>query len=498
MAVIFNKNLEYNLGSFEEMRQQKIAQFWKFYNSNQWSWNRESGEPLQTINYSKAVVDIGVDFLMGNGFTIASHNEENNQVLVPLLNDIWEDNDKDLLGQEIALCGGVTGDAWIEVTWDSDLERIQINAIDSSMVFPVWNPLDKNEMLECSIIIPSWKKNSAGVDSDLFSNPHSDRVTVDNITKYTYKKVYTREKIREYHDEKLVNTWDNVIGLIPIAHIKNFPTTWEYGISDLQDVVSLNREINEKITNFSDIVNYHVAPTTIVFGSKADRLEKGSNKTWGLPKDARVENLHLQSDMPAMQVILELLKKGMYETASIPEQAFGNLQPVSNTSGVALEMMYHPIVRKTKKKRLTYSRGIIDASILILKYLTVYAGLDLSKYSNPFQLFVQYPRMLPKDEMIEQQINLEKLNAQLTSRAQVLRDTTDLSEQKIQAILKEADDDMMNKMKMQFTMQYGDSMGLPPGGSNVETDTPEGTVNKARREAANGSDGQGRPATSNS
>ncbi|MEK6862465.1 MAG: phage portal protein [Nanoarchaeota archaeon] len=502
MSKIFPGNertkLQFNLDNYEESRMMEVIQYWHFYQGSHWLWRREQGEPQQTINYAKAVVDIGVDFLMGNSFSISSKLDENKEELVPLINEIWDDNDRDLLSQELALIGGVTGDAWIEITWDENLKRVVITVLDSTVVYPFWNPHNKDEMLQCSITYPAWKKKGNDPDgADLWVNPSNNRSA--ELTMYRYKKVYTPEMIREYHDDMQVDEYPNPIGMIPLAHIKNLPTTHNYGMSDLKDIIGLNREFNEKLTNVSDIINYHSAPTTIIYGARATSLEKSANKIWsGLPKDARVENLELQTDLGALQKFLMDMKLAIHEVASIPQQAFGDIQPVSNTSGVALQVMYHPIVRKTKKKRLTYAKGIRDANILIIKYLDVYQVLDFKGLKNPYSTIIEFPPMLPKDELLSMQLQLEKLNAGLTSRPQVLREEYNWSEEKIDMILGEADAEKEAQMEREIGAQYqivanNKELKQAPMGSNVETDTGAGTIQKERREAHNGSDGQGRP-----
>ena len=65
-----------------------------------------------------------------------------------------------------------------------------------------------------------------------------------------------------------------------------------WGQSDIWDIIPLNRELNEKMTEVSDIINYHAAPVTIITGAKASQLERGPKKVWaGLPKDSQVFNL---------------------------------------------------------------------------------------------------------------------------------------------------------------------------------------------------------------
>lgn len=157
-------------------------------------------------------------------------------------------------------------------------------------------------------------------------------------------------------------------------HIANIPVPGSpWGLSDIADIISLNREFNEQATNIADIVNYHAAPVNVVFGAKTSNLEKGPKKLWGgLPKDARVETLENGVDLNGPLAYLELLKRGMHELTGVPENALGQTQPISNTSGVALAIMYQPAMLKWHYKTVQYGAGFRKINTLILRTLWIY------------------------------------------------------------------------------------------------------------------------------
>jgi hypothetical protein len=47
----------------------------------------------------------------------------------------------------------------------------------------------------------------------------------------------------------------------------------------------------------------------------------------------------------------------MHEMTGVPESALGQMQPISNTSGVALAIMYQPMMQRYHMKRMTYTNG---------------------------------------------------------------------------------------------------------------------------------------------
>lgn len=197
---------------------------------------------------------------------------------------------------------------------------------------------------------------------------------------FTYTELITDEGIEEYINDELIDSRPNPIGEIPITHIPNIPVASSpWGLSDIQDIITLNREYNEKATDASDIINYHSAPVTVITGAKASQLEKGPKKVWGgLPKDAQVFNLELGAGLEGPLAYLELLKRSMHELTGVPETALGQMQPISNTSGVALSIQYQPLMNRWQLKTTQYGKGLQRVNTLIIKHLFVYMPEELT------------------------------------------------------------------------------------------------------------------------
>ena len=93
----------------------------------------------------------------------------------------------------------------------------------------------------------------------------------------------TEQTIEEYINDELIDQRVNPLGEIPIAFCPNIAVASSpWGLADINDLISLNREYNEKATEISDIINYHVAPVTVITGAKASNLEKGPRKVWAI------------------------------------------------------------------------------------------------------------------------------------------------------------------------------------------------------------------------
>ena len=201
---------------------------------------------------------------------------------------------------------------------------------------------------------------------------------------------------------------ENPYGLIPFVQIKNFPIAGRpYGVGDLDDIIPLNIELNTKRSDISEIIDYHSAPITLVYGAKIGNLEKGANKVWGgLPKDSKVENLGMQGDLVASTQYTSEIKTSMCEIGGVPETVLGGASAISNTSGVALQYMNLPLIERTKIKRQCTSAGLKLVNKMILHISLIEGLIELPPNISKKDFLdneVILPDTLPKDELIELQ-----------------------------------------------------------------------------------------------
>lgn len=390
-----------SLSQSEQARVQAIQAYWDFYSGNHFRYVREQGERLVVMNYCGPIVDKSVSFLMGQPFQIQVP-KKNAANTLDILNETWDVNKRDTFGVEMGQHGSISGDCYVKVTFDEKKGVVRLIVLNSQYVFPELDPHDYAKMTAVRIIYPL--RNAEGKEQ-------------------TFMERISPDEIREFIDgeEQVARRRPNISGEIPIVHIPNMPISGMFhGKSDLAELVPMNQELNEKLTDVSDIINYHAAPVTLIFGAIAQKLEKGAKKVWsGLPKDGRVENLELQSDLAASNAYIERIKKAMLEIGQTPEIALGSQQAISNTSGVALHVQYQPLIDKTRIKQMTYGQGIKEINRLILKTWEAKLGFRVPG-EEPYASEVKFADPLPKDLLIERQIIAQDLGMGLLSRKQAM------------------------------------------------------------------------------
>jgi hypothetical protein len=365
--------------------------------------------------------------------------------------------------------GGVGGDCFVKVAYEeaytSGLDgdgnpqpgvmqkynpgKVRILPLNSAFCFPEWHPHDRNRLLRFKLKYRFWGTSAEGTRQV-----------------FTYTELLTDDAIEEYVNDELLDSRPNPLGTIPVVHIANLPASGSpWGLSDIQDIIALNREYNEKATEISDILNYHAAPVTVLIGAKASQLEKGAKKVWAIPnKDASIQNLGLTP----MQY-LEMIKRSMHEITGVPETALGQVQPISNTSGVALAIQYQPMMNRYNLKKIQYGQGIANINKYVMLTLAVKEPESLQWDPNTdvplregqlaildpmdpitYQSTVHWPPPLPIDPLvILNEIQL-KMGLGLESAKGALRALgEEFPDEKIQEIFAERMDDA----KMQGALQ---------------------------------------------
>ena len=392
-----------NLTNEETLFLKRVKEAWNFYEGYHWEGIDDLDSPQVTFNYCRPFVNKFVSFEFGKGFTIKTPVELDDvgvtvddpkieidldtngdgtlsqeelteeytikeKTMSDYLSQVWEDNKKDTLLTEIGQTKSITGEAWVKVQYEDPEEmndpfeeypngRIRLSVIPTQFAFPRFNDHDKDRLESLLIMYPIRKERDTGL---IFKRSVATTVM--------YKEFWTATEIVVYEDGEEKDRMENPYGFIPFVQIKNFPIAGRTrGQGDLDDIIPLNVELNTKKSDVSEVIDYHSAPITLVYGAKIGNLEKGANKVWGgLPKDAKVENLGLQGDLVASVGYTSDVKTSMCEIAGIPETVLGGANAISNTSGVALQYMNLPLIERTRIKRSCSSDGLQRVNKMIL------------------------------------------------------------------------------------------------------------------------------------
>ena len=437
-------------------RMNRYASNWAWYLGHHWAYKREIGEPQLTFNWVKAFSDYLVNFSFTKGVNF--YSPEATAAIVPYtLKEVWEvHNNKQQVLMELAQLGSVSGDCFVKVAYEPPYVdpagvpqegRIRILPINPAFCFPEWHPHDRSRMIR-------------------FKTKYKFFATAQDGTRQvmTYVELMTEDMIEEYINDELIDQRPNPIGEIAVAFCPNITVASSpWGLADIVDIIPLNREYNEKATEISDIINYHASPVTVITGAKASNLEKGPRKVWAVTnKDAKIQQLELQTNFTGPLGYMELLKQAMHELTGVPASALGTMQPISNTSGVALAIQYQPLMLKHDRKKVNYTKLFERINELILRHafvfapeLTIYDPVRSSTYLKADQMpqldptiavsyrtYVDWPSPMPIDRLLKINEIQALMAMNLESRRGALRDLgTQFPDQKIREIFEEVMED---------------------------------------------------------
>lgn len=467
---------------------------WAMYLGHHWSYRREIGETQMVYNYFRAFTDYVVNFTFSRGVQFRSPKQT--EAIVPdLLKRVWEvDNNKHGVLWEMGQQGGVSGDCFVKVAYEEAWQdstgkfhpgRVRILPLNSSFAFPEFHPHDRNRLIRFKLKYRFWGTSVEGTRQV-----------------YTYTEILTDDMIEEYINDELIDSRPNPLGLIPVVHIPNVLISGSpWGLSDCHDIIVLNRNYNEVATDVADIINYHAAPVTVITGAKASNLEKGPKKVWGgLPKDAQVFNLDGGgSGLQGAIEYLKIVKISMHEMVGVPESALGQVQAVSNTSGVALSIQYQPLMNRYNQKIVQYGKGLEQINSLVIRTLAFkepemlewnpdfngpikpgqYPMLDPNDPLT-YQTFAHFPQPLPLDKLIVLSEIQQMMAMNLESREGALRRLgEEFPNEKLEEIRTELMDDAksdgaLNMLKSQINAAIVALTGILPDGSGEQQMGPDG------------------------
>ena len=456
---------------------------WAMYLGHHWGYRREQGEMQISVNYYRAFLDYIARFTFGKGVHFKSPKET--EAIIPdRLERVWEvDNNKMQILFEMAQTGGVSGDCFVKIAYEEAWEdsigryhpgRVRILPLNPAFAFPEFHPHDRTRLLRFKQKYRFWGTSLEGTRQV-----------------FTYTEILTDDIIEEYINDELIDSRPNPLGQIPVVHIPNIPVSGSpWGLADAHDIITINRSYNEISTDIADIINYHAAPVTVIVGAKASNLEKGAKKVWGgLPKDSQVFNLEGGgAGLAGAMEYLASLKTAMHEMMNVPETALGQVQPISNTSGVALSIQYQPLMNRWSQKVAQYGKGLERINELVILNLVVKEP-EVLQYdptqdgplkegqltkldpNDPitYRSFAHFPEPLPLDKLILMNELQQKMSLGLESKEGALRALgEEFPEEKLEEIRKEMIEDAkadgaLTLIKVQIQKEIMDMTGMMPG-----------------------------------
>jgi hypothetical protein len=379
-------------------RRQCIQQAWKAYRG-------ELQDPLKVArdqpndnvkaNRCAPIVDKGVSFLFGQALKIECNDQED-------LDNFWgDDDDKMTTLTKLAMNGGVCGQTFVKLIPSQedgvpprmvilDPMLIRILTLPDDCELPVAYVIEypvNAEMQKRQIIARVDPRN------DLYTLGEKDIEDTWTITNYV-----RRGEQGNWTQDGVPEDWPYPFA--PIFTCQNLPNPNEpWGIPDLtQDLIGMNKSINFMLSNISRVAKYHGHPVTWASGVGTSQIKLDIDNLIVLQSEsAKIEKIAAMENFTGMLSVVADLRSDMDEQSRIPAVALGRLVdlPKGNISGVALQLLFQPIIEKTILKQRLYGKLVRELSRAALVLCN---KLSIDEYAD-YQVDLHWQNLLPVDDL---------------------------------------------------------------------------------------------------
>ncbi len=368
------------------------------------------------VNFARAVVDKGVAFLFGQDirFELDETRQTEDE---KWLSACWEANRGMVALQKLALSGAVAGHAFAKIVLGQPYPRVVI--LDPASVTVRWEPDDLETVALYRIQYTTLDYRTG--------KPVSLRQTIERDGASRWRITDQASENGNAWETRSESMWP--YAWAPVVDCQNLPNPNEFwGIGDLEeDVIQLNRSINFVLSNLSRIIRFHAHPKTWGRGFSGSQLSVAVDETIVLPSpDAELHNLEMQSDLASSIALFERLREALHQVTRVPEVATGKLDQAGALSGVALQVLYQPLIEKTETKRRTYGALLVELN----RRLLATAG-----FGEEHHTVIHWPDLVPTDPYQEAQaaVLYQQLGASKDTLLQRLGFDPDLERKKREA-----------------------------------------------------------------
>jgi hypothetical protein len=353
------------------------------------------GEPDDNmrINMAGLVVDTGVDALFGQDvpIEIVDDADQVDTEVTDYLDTVWGMNGGMLLWQAVATNGAVSGHAALRIVPAAEGSPVgtppRLLPVDPEMLRVVWAPDDVGRVEAYVLQWIAYDQRGREIAKRQVIRPDgSEWVIIDQESKDVdgarWVTVPNGETRWRY-------SW------APIVDTQNLPEPNAYfGRPDLtEDVVETQLAINRVLSNAARVQRIHGHPKVVAKGVGEGDLDVGPDEAIVLPdSDSEVSLLEPRATVADHIELFKTVKSALHEISRVPEITAGKLDGVGQLSGLALKILYGPLVRKTEVKRRLYGQLMHDVAVRVAELGGYGAGLDAT---------MRWPEIIPDDPMMQ-------------------------------------------------------------------------------------------------
>ncbi|NWJ98823.1 MAG: phage portal protein [Chloroflexi bacterium] len=430
---------DYQMSNQAGARWSRYQQYLSFYRGWQWSELRRPGERRLTVNYARAIVQKHASYFIGKPvqFELISNNHADLSLKATeqALREMWDDNGLAVVDYDAAVDAAVLGDGGFKVTLQPNDEadplepvrhagrprqtgtgaggRVVVRAVDITRLNAGFKYADLKQLTwvtEQYQLTAGEAREQYG--SDLFEaagltmNALADSENVEMLERWTESQ-YSVEVNRT-----AIIAGPNPYGFIPYVLFPNRAVPrCAWGESDLEDILPLASEFNVRVSVLSQLLQMSGNPVLVLENVEdSEGLRVGPGAIWHLPEGAKAQLLEMLSSGGVDLHIkyIETLYQMLHDLSEAPASGFGRGGQSSGrsggggggggSSGVALEIMLHPVIQRVSRKRRIWDEVLDRRNRMMLRL----SGLPV------YRSRIIWPDVLPRDRaaLVTQEVGL--------------------------------------------------------------------------------------------
>ncbi len=443
---------QYQITQADKQRQKRIARAWAAYEGNlvpPLQKTKEGIDPNVMSNRCAPIADEGRDFLFGKELEI-SVEEAAPQGAQDFLNAVWGRKEARIpLLQKLDMNGAMAGQAFLRIVPGSakpgKAQTFRLVLIDPSTVFVQTVPGDcETVLLYCIEYCTEEQIN--GKPEKVFYREEICRIDPDGNAQKGMPDDDDTWQIQHWTRIGQKGQWKAAGEPIawpypfpPIFSNQNLPKPNDFwGYPDItDDIIGMNESLN--ITNSSINLIQLKYGMGLLYATNAGEgvIENEPGKIICLPlPDSQIAAVAIPNDTPNALAFAADIRSDIDEQSHVPGVATGRIKdmPRGNLSGIAIELLFQPLMSKTEVKRCLYGKTIIDVS----KALLVLGGY--CKRTGDLDVGLEWASPLPADALqdIQAAIALGELGVSKTTRLRKLGEDPEEEVQLLQSETEQA------------------------------------------------------------
>jgi Phage portal protein, SPP1 Gp6-like len=420
-----------------------------------------------SINLASIICKKSADFLFGESLQVSAGKGDSTKEQ-KALDRITENNDMNIKNYESALSNAYRGDSFYKIRVgqefngllppEADPYKVIIENQNAEYVFPETLVGDANKIIAYHIAVPE------RIDDEIKEIQDSEWI-LHVESHYAGKIEYSKFELYpiDYTPEGEVVTWkigkeleqyrSAIATGVPfplVVHVPNFALddSWE-GVDDLSEHKSILDEINNRVSQISDILDKHADPAiavpigtlredangNVVYNVAHEKVFEIAGNDDVIPQYITNDNPQLDQAFRELEMLIDLL----FTVAEIPSVALGrNDSGTSGSSGLSIKWRMNSLLSKINRKRQYYEKAL-KRVYLIAQMLENAVGIDSYEIVVPK---LKFKTGLPKDELEQANIMAIRTGGKPTiSQKTAMMMLDDLTEEQVEAELKRIEEE---------------------------------------------------------